>query len=454
MYIIIAGAGLVGSLIASLLTEEKHEVVVVEQSGKVMETIRSQLDVTSVLGNAVTPRVLKEAAAHRADLVIAVTSNDETNMIICFVAKELGAKMTVARVRNPEYSGYFIGAAKSPSTPRKVIRPKTFGVDLFVNPVAEAAKEIINILSSFYSTPVENFANGLVQIREFRAEKGTIVDKQIGSITFPKPCVVAAILRAEGIIMPDADEVIKQGDHVYLVAAREFMDELGEMFAPPQRPAKSVVILGGGRVGYLVAEELDRHGISTKIVEKNEARCQEIAAKLKGALVVQGDGTDRDFLIEQGVPLADAFVACTESDEINILAALLAKSLGISRSLVLVTKPANIPLAEAVGVEVAASAPLLTARKIAHFVLHGGAISVALLGGEQIQAIEFVATPTAPVVNQKIAEAGLPKEAIAGAIVRNSTIIIPPDDGIVQPGDHVIIIAPIAVTPAVEKLFI
>jgi len=154
MYIIIAGAGLIGFHIASLLAEEKHEVAVVEQSGEVMETVRNQLDVTSVLGNAVTPRVLKEVEAHRADLVIAVTDSDETNMIICFVAKELGAKMTVARVRNPEYSGYFIGAAKSPSTPRKVIRPKTFGVDLFVNPVAEAAKEITNILSSFYHSPV------------------------------------------------------------------------------------------------------------------------------------------------------------------------------------------------------------------------------------------------------------------------------------------------------------
>ncbi len=453
MYIIIAGAGLIGFHIASLLAEEKHEVAVVEQSGEVMETVRNQLDVTSVLGNAVTPRVLKEVEAHRADLVIAVTDNDETNMIICFVAKELGAKMTVARVRNTEYSGYFIGAAKSPSTPRKVIRPKTFGVDLFVNPVAEAAKEITNILSSFYPSPVENFANGLVQIREFRAEKGTIVNKPISDIAFPKPCVVAAILRAEGIIMPHADEVIKQGDHVYLVASREFMDELGEMFAQPQRPAKSVVILGGGRVGYLVAEELNRHRISTKIIERNISRCQEIAARLKGTVVVQGDGTDRDFLVEQGVPLANAFVTSTESDEINILAALLAKSLGVSRNLVLVTKPANIPLAEAVGVEVAASAPLLTARKVAHFVLHGGAISVALLGGEQIQAIEFVTTPTAQVAKQKIAEAGLPKEAIAGAIIHNSTVIIPPDDSIVQPGDHVIIISPLGVIPAVEKLF-
>jgi len=436
-----------------LLAEEKHEVAVVEQSEEAIETIRSQLDVTTVLGNAVTPRVLKEAEVHRADLVIAATSSDETNMVICFIAKELGAKMTVARVRNPEYSGYFIGAAKSPSTSRKVIRPKTLGVDLFVNPVAEAAKEITNILSSFYPSPVENFANGLVQIREFRAEKGTIVDRAISDIAFPKPCVVAAILRAEGIIMPSADEVIKQGDHIYLVASREFMDELGEMFAQPQRPAKSVVILGGGRVGCLIAEGLKGRGISIKIIERNVTRCQEIAARLEGTVVVQGDGTDRDFLIEQGVPLADAFVASTESDELNILAGLLAKNLGVPRNLVLVTKPGNIPLAEAVGVEVAASAPLLTARRIAHFVLHGGAISVALLGGEQIQAIEFVTSPTAPVAKRKMVEAGLPKEAIAGAIIHNSTVIIPPDDKVVQPGDHVIIISPLAVTPSVEKLF-
>jgi len=453
MYIIIAGAGLIGFHIASLLAEEKHEVAVVEQSEEAMETVRSQLDVTTVLGNAVTPRVLKESEAHRADLIIAVTGSDETNMIICFIAKELGAKMTIARVRNPEYSGYFVGAAKSPTTPRKVIRPKTFGVDLFVNPVTEAAKEITTILSSFYPTPVLNFANDLVQIREFRAEKGTIIDKPIGAITFPKPCVVAAILRAGGIITPKVDEVIKQGDHIYLVAAREFMDELGEMFAQPQRPAKSVVILGGGRVGYLIAKELKGRGISIKLIEKNLARCQEIAAKLEGTMVVQGDGTDRDFLIEQGIPLADAFVASTESDELNILSGLLAKNLGVPRNLVLVTKPANIPLAEAVGVEAAASAPLLTARKIAHFALHGGAISVALLGGEQIQAIEFVTSPTAPIARQKITEAGLPKGAIAGAIIHNNTISIPPNDSIVRPGDHVIIISPLAVTPSVEKLF-
>lgn len=453
MYIIIAGAGIVGFHIASLLAQESHEVAVVEQSEEALENVNRQLDVKTFLGNAAIPKTLKEAETHRADLIIAVTNSDETNMITCFIAKELGARMTVARVRNPEYSGYFIGAASSPSAPRKVIRPKTFGVDLFINPVVEAAREIVTILSSFYSTPVENFANGLVQIREFRAERETAIDKTVSDIIFSKPCVIVAILRAEGSSIPTVDEVIREGDRVYLIAPRESMDEIGGMFAVPRHPAKSVVILGGGRVGFLVAEGLRGHGISVKIIEKSISRCQEIAAQLEGTTVVQGDGTDRDFLIEQGVPLADAFVASAESDELNILSGLLAKNLGVSRNLVLVNNPGNISLAEAVGVDVAASPPLLTARKIAHFVLHGGAIAVALLGGEQIQAIEFVTSPTASVVSRKITEAGLPKEAIAGAIIHNSTVVIPPNDSVVQPGDHIIIICPLSLTPVVEKLF-
>lgn len=453
MYIIIAGGGTVGFHIASLLAEEKQEVVVVEQSEEALENIRRQLDIKTILGNAATPKVLREAEAHRADLTIAVTNSDETNMLTCFIAKELGAGTTAARIRNPEYSGYFITSGKSPSAPRKIIRPKSLGIDVFINPEAEAAKEIMSILSSFYSTPIENFANGLIQIREFKVEKGTIVDKPLRDIAFPKPCVVAAIIRTGEIIMPNAGEMIKQGDHIYLVASRESMDELGERFAQPQRPAKSVVIMGGGRVGFLVAEGLQRRGVSVKIIEENMNRCQEVAAKLEGVAVVQGDGTDRDFLIEQGIPSADAFVATTENDELNILCGLLAKNLGVSRSLILVNKPGYIPLAEAVGVDVAASPSLLTARKIAHFVLHGGAISAALLGGKQLQAVEFVTSSTARVAQRKIAEAGLPKGAIVGAITHNNRVIIPPDDSVVQPGDHVIIISPLSVTPAVEKLF-
>ena len=446
---------MVGFHLASLLAEGKHDVAIVEQSGEVVEDIRHQLDVKTIIGNAATPKVLREAEVYRADLVIAVTNSDETNMLTCFMSKELGAGTTVARVRNPEYSGYFVAVAKSPSAlrPLRVIRPKSLGIDLFINPEFEVAREMTRLLSSFYSTPAEDFAGGRVQIKDFRVGEKKVMNKPLSKIKFTKPCVVAAITRAGETIMPTADELIKQDDHVYLVAAREFMDELGEMFAQPQRQVKSVVILGAGRVGFLVAESLHKYGVSVKVIDENMNRCQECAAKLELATVVQGDGTDRDFLIEQGVPSADAFVSTTESDEINILCGLLAKNLGVPRALILVNKPGYIPLAETVGVDIATSPSLLTASKIARFVLHGGVISVAFIGGKELQAVEFVTSPTAHIAQKKITEAGLPKETIAGAIIHNGSVIIPPDDSVVQPGDHVIIISPPSVTASVEKLF-
>jgi trk system potassium uptake protein TrkA len=453
MYIVIAGGGVIGSHIASLLSEEGQEVTVVDQSAKVLQAISRQLDVKTITGNAANPRVLKRAEAERADLVLAVTDSDEANMITCFMAKELGAGTTAARTRTPEYASYFISPAKSPMAVRKVVRPRKLGIDVFINPEAEAAEEVMSILSGFYSTPVENFADDLVQIREFRVEEETLADKTLGTINFPQPCVIAAIVREGGIVTPDADEVLILGDSVYLVASREFMDELGTMFSEPKRPAKSVVIFGGGRIGFLTADGLQRGGIKTKVIESDTTLCQEIAARLDRVEVVQGDGTDRNFLIEQGVPSADAFVATTLSDELNILCGLLAKNLGVPRSLVIINKPGYVPLAEAIGIDVAALPPLLAADKITRFVLHGGAISTALLEGKQLEAIEFVTGPTAYMVNRKISEAGLPKEAVAGAIVRDGTVIIPPDEHVVEPGDHVIIVSPLSVVPAVEKLF-
>jgi len=453
MYIIIAGAGVVGFHIASLLTEEEHEIALLDQSEVALENVRQQLDVKTLLGNAATPKVLREAEVHRAALIIAVTNNDETNMLTCFLAKELGAEMTVARVRNPEYSGYFVTVAKSPSTPRKIVRPKSLGIDLFINPEVEAAKEITSILSSLYSTPEENFANGQVKIKSFKVGERKTVNRPLSKIKFPKPCTVTTIVRAGEVIIPTADEVIKQDDNIYLVASSGCMDELGESFAHAQSPVKSMVIFGGGRVGVLVAERLQEHGILVKVIEENMSRCEEIAAKLEKATVLHGDGADRDFLIEQGVPSADAFVATTESDELNILCGLLAKNLGVPRSLAIVNKPGHIPLAEAIGVDVVASAPLVTANKIAHFVIHGGAISAAFIGGKSLQAIEFVVNPASHIAQRKVTEAGLPKEAIVGAITHNDTVIIPPGDSVIQPGDHVIIISPLSATPAVEKLF-
>ena len=453
MYILIAGGGVTGFHIASLLADEGHEVVVVEQSEAALERFRHQLDVKTIQGNAATPSVLRQAEADRADLVLAVTDSDETNMVTCFMAKELGAGTTAARIRNPGFSGYFAALAKSPTAPRKIVRPKSLGIDVFINPEAEAAKEIMSILSGFYSTPVENFANGLVQIREFRVEGEAMTGKALSEITLPKPCVIAAIVHEGGIVMPSAEEVINEGDGVYLIAPTQFMDELGKIFSQPKRPARKVVILGGGQIGFLTAEGLRRRGIKVKLIEKDINRSQEIAAQLEGVEVQQGDGTDRDFLIEQGVPRADAFVATTESDELNILCGLLAKNLGVPRSLVIISSPGYVSLAEAIGVDVAALPTILAADKITRFVLRGGVISTALLEGQQLEAIEFVTSPQAQVANKKISEVDLPKEVVVGAIVQDDSVIIPPGDTVVKPGAHVIVVAPLEAVRSVEKLF-
>ena len=453
MYIIIAGAGIVGMHIASVLAEGKHEVTIVEPSDAVIEGIRRQLDVKTITGNATSPRILREAEVGRADLIIAVTNNDETNMLICFLAKELGASMTVGRVRNPEYSGYFVTAAKSPSAARKIVRPKTLGIDLIINPEVAVADEIIQLLSGLFPSPASSFANGRIQIREFRVEQQSLINKTLKKIKFPVPCVATAIARSAKTFIPSTEEILQKDDHIFLLSSQESMNELTRAFTQPRPPVRNVVVFGGRRIGHLVARGLEEQGISVMVIEEDYYRSQEIAAELKKSSVIHGDATDRDFQVEQGVPSADTFISTTENDELNILCALLAKNLGVPRNLITLNKPGYIPLAEAIGVDMAISPLLLTANKIAHFVLHGGAISAVFVGGQEIQAIEFAVSPTASIAQRSIPEAGLPKDVIAAAIIRDDKLTIPPDDSIIYPGDHVIIVSPLSVTSSVEKLF-
>lgn len=451
--IVIAGAGVMGFHIAYLLTREGQEVVVIEQSEKAMDNVRRQLDVKSILGSAATPRILLEAEVNQAELFIATTGSDETNMVSCFMAKEMGADHTIARVRNPEYSGYFIAPAKSPQATRRVIRPKSLGIDIFINPEVETAKEIAAILSGLYPSPVEEFAGGRIQIREFRVQREDMLNRPLSEIVLPPSSMVVTIVQAEESKIPRRDASLRRGDHIHVIASQEAMREVMLALDSPRSKAGKVVILGGGRVAFHLARELNGSGTLVKIIEPDKLRCRELAAKLGKAVVIQGEVADRELLIEEGVASSDALIAATESDELNILCGLVAKNLGVPRTLVLVNKPEYIPLAEMVNIDIALSPLLLTSKKVARFALHGGVLSVALLGGGQIQAIEFASSPAAHVISKRIREAGLPKEAIVGAIVRGESVFIPPPDTTIQSGDHVIIITPLPETLAVERLF-
>jgi trk system potassium uptake protein TrkA len=231
------------------------------------------------------------------------------------------------------------------------------------------------------------------------------------------------------------------------------VERLGRLFTVPKRRAQSVAVIGGGRIGYLVAEGLLNQGVRVKILERDISRAQEIAARLERALVLQGEPTDRDFLVEQGIGNADAMVAATENDELNILATLLAKNLGVGRTLTVINKPDYIPLAEAAGIDVAGSPAIITARKIAHFVLRGGAIAAAVLEKSTLEAIEFVVSPSARIVGKVAAEAGLPPTAIIGAVIRGNRPVVPPDDTPIEAGDHVIIVSTLTGISEVEDFF-
>jgi len=453
MYIVVVGAGAAGFYVASLLSKEKQDIVVVEQDPEAAEQVRRQLDVGVVVGNGAIPRVLREAEAQRADLVVALTAVDEVNMVTCFMAKELGAKKTICRVREPEYSSYQLVGSKSPYASRKVVRSRGLGVDLFVNPEIEAAREIVSILSGLYVTPMWEFADSRVQMREFRVENPAVLGKPIASIPFPRRCIVAMVGRGESLHVPGADEIVQRGDRLYLAAARADMDELGDLFDVPRRKNRLVAIFGAGIVGFNVAEALERRGVQVKVIEKSASRTQQLSTKLKRATVVQGGRPDRELLSEEGIGQADAFIAATGDESLNILAGLVAKNVGASRSIVLVDKPEYIPLAEAVGVDVPVSPLLQCGETVARYILHAGGVSVALLGEEDAQVIEFMVSSSSKISKQAVEAVEWPRGSKVAAVVHGDFVSLPPDGVVIEPNDRVIVASTLEAVPAVERLF-
>ena len=455
MYVVVVGAGAAGFYLASRLPREKKDVdvLVVEQDAEAAEEARRQLDVAVVHGDGALPSVLREAEVQRADFVVSLTAVDAANMITCFMAKELGAKKTVARVRNPEYSGYGLVGRKSPYATRKIVRPRSLGVDFFVNPEREAAREIVSILSSLYVTPMGEFGDGRVQWREFRAASPAVVGKNLSDIPFPRPCVVMMVSTKSGLAVPGPKTTIGHGDRMYVIAARKDMDELGALFEVPLRSTRTVVIFGAGAIGFHVAEVLEKRGIQVKVIEKDAARAQEVGSKLKRAEVVHGGRPDRELLTEEGVGKTDAFVAATGDESLNILAGLLARDVGTSRSIVLVDKPEYITLAEAVGVNVALSPLLMAGSGIAQHILHGGAVSVASLGEEDAQAVEFMVSPASTLVGRTVSNIEWPGTSRVGAIVRGDTVVVPPDAATIEPGDRIVVASSLDDMPRVERFF-
>ncbi len=441
--IIIIGAGKVGCQIAKTLSLEKHDVTLIEKDDVIRQSAQNSLDVLTILGNGANVRTLEEAGIKQADMVIAVTSSDEANMIACMTAKQFEVPQKIARIRNPEYLY------------SNALSREKLGIDLTINPERATAREIVKLLKSPINVAqVQSFAGGKVQLFELKVNASfPFINQQLKAITFKYPILVAAIYRNDKIIIPGGEEKIIAGDNLYVLIKKDYFLELNEIFNQKPLSVQNVIILGGSRIGIQAALILTKLGISTKLIERDKEKCEKIAESLPHTLVINGDGTNIDLLKSEGVETTDGFVAVTGYDEDNLLVALLAKHLGAKKVIAKVDRINYIPILEKIGVDAVVNPRMTTASAILRFIRRGKIISLTLLKEGEAEVIELIVSPHSKIINTPLKEANLPQNSIIGAIVRKDEVIIPHGNDIIQPEDKIIIFALSSDVKEIEKIF-
>ena len=438
MKIIIVGVGKVGYAIAEQMTGENHDIVIVDQSSAVLDHADSMLDVMCVEGNGASASVLLQAGVREADLLIAVSENDEVNLICCLMAKKLGARHTVARVRNPDYF------RDAPILRREI------GLDMIINPEHAAAQEISRILRVPSAFSVETFAGGLVELIGFQAAPGdSLVGKSL--IEFnretPNSILMCAAKRDDSVIVPDGSFVPLPGDRVYVIGTPAETTRVLRSMGRPTAPIRRVSILGGSRIAQYLAWTLTTTGTHVTIVEKNEAKCLTLAEKLPKATIIHGDGTDHDLLEAEGIFHCDAFIAVTDRDEENLLMALTAKRYGVKKVVPKMSRLGYLDIVSLTGLDSVVSPKAIVAGQISSYVRglansQGSAVeSLHYILGGAIEAVEFTATNATHFLDRPLSDLHFRKGLLVAAIVHGGKMEIPNGHSKIHAGDRVIVVA-------------
>lgn len=435
MKILILGAGQVGSSAAYHLSrEEANEVTVVDMSADVLRELQDRLDIRTVVGHAAYPDVLQRAGADDADIIVALTDTDETNMVACQVAYTLfKTPMKIARIRSADYMNS-----------RKLFTQEAIPVDVRISPEQLVCEYIEQLILYPGALQVLDFANGRVRLIGARADRGGfLVDQQISTLKQHIPNTegrIAAIYRDGKSVPAKGDTVIREGDEVFFVAARQdvrvFMSEMRKLDDPVRR----VVIAGGGNIGVRLALALEQTN-QVKIIERNVKRARQISEQLNKAIVLVGDAANEELLLEENIDNVDVFVALTNAEEANILSAMLAKRLGARKAMALINRPSYVDLVESGSIDIAISPQQVTIGSLLAHVRRGDVVKVHSLRHGAAEAIEAVAHGLAEeskVVGRKIEDIPLPRGTNIVAIVRGDKVMIAHHDTVIETDDHVI----------------
>ncbi len=434
---IIIGAGQVGESIAADL-DGNHEVVVVERDADRVEDLTYSLDVLAIRGDGTSLSVLREAGIEEADMFIATTDNDETNIVACATAKAVSDPFTVARVKNTEHLRTWQQSGDA------------FGIDFMVCTNLLAAEAIVRIIGLPAARDVDPFAEGRVQMAEFEVGADSpVADQTVREADRFDSLTFAAILRNGSIVIPGGESVINAGDRVVVIGSPESVQAFSDALTPADSPGapEEVVIVGGSEIGYHVARLLEERGLRPRLIEYDHDRARRLAEELPGTIVMESDATKADFLEREHVGDADVVVSALDSDEKNLLVSLLATRLGANRTVAVIDTPAYVELFEAVGVDVGLNPREVVAEEITRFTHEGGAENVALIESDKAEVLEVEIDAESALAGRPIREsiADLPAGVVVGAITRGGEFVTPRGDTVVQQGDHVVVFVDIAV---------
>lgn len=451
MKIIILGAGQVGRTAAYHLSrEEANDVTVIDSNEEILRDLQDRLDIRTVNGNAASPKILEAAGIAGTDILVALTNSDEVNMLACQIAWTLyRTPKKIARVRSSDFTE----------------RDKLFGenqvaVDVWISPEQLVTEYIARLIRYPGALQVLDFADGRVRLVGIRARLGgPLVDQALSTLREHMPTTearVAAIYRAGASIKPEGTTVIQDGDEVFFLAARKDIRTVMREMRREEAPARRVVIAGGGNIGFRLASQLEDHN-QVKLIERDIKRARKISERLKSATVLHGDAADEELLLEENIDSADVFAALTNSEEANILSAMLAKRLGARKVMALINKPSYAELIESGSIDVAISPQTITIGSLLAHVRRGDVVRVHSLRRGAAEALEVIVhgeADNSKVIGRRIEGIALPAGTTLGAVVRGEDVIIAHHDTTIQADDHLILfLTDRRHLEAVEKLF-
>jgi len=449
MKIIIAGAGEVGFHLAKLLSFESQDITLIDTSRESLAYADTHLDIRVVRGDATSISVLKDSKVQGTDLVIAVTSSETTNITVCVLAKQLGAKRTIARISNTEFldNKEEVGFTK-------------FGIDELISPEALAANEIELLLQQSAFNDSYEFENGaLTMIGLSLSRTAAFVGKTVKEAAqiFPDLTYVPIAIQRFGTqytIIPRGDTSFKEGDQVYFTTTKSGVDEIYKLTGKIRQDIRNVMILGGSKIGYKTARDLCKASFNVKLIENNKEKAFEIADDIPSCLVINGDGRNVELLEEESIEDMDAFISVTGNSETNIMSCLVAKSKGVKKAIALVENMDYFQLSHSIGIDTLINKKLLAANNIFRYIRKGEVVAMTKLNNMNAELLEFQVSSSSRVCNKLIRDIDIPRSAIIGGIIRGTEGIIGLGNFRIENGDKIVVCCLPQSIAKVEKLFI